>query len=48
MLTLVRDSLLQAFYPYLPQMSSYCAACPWYGHHLPMLEASANTDGNVI
>ena len=40
LITLLRDFLLHAFYPYPQQRSSCYAVCPWYGHHLQELEAS--------
>lgn len=39
MITLLKDSLQQAFYQYQQQMSFYFAVYPWCGHHLPELEA---------
>lgn len=39
MITLLIGFLLQVSYPHPPQMSFYCAVCPWYDHHLPEPEA---------
>lgn len=44
---LLESFLLQLFYPYPPQMSFYYAVCPWYGHHLPKLEAITKRERKV-
>lgn len=45
---LLEAFLLQLFYPHPPQMSFYYAVCPWYGHHLPKLEASTKREKSMI